>query len=131
MLSYYSTYACQYGMSRFFRTLAVLKKRDAPSSHHGPFCSGGLNLVMYVMYVMYVCYVCMLCMSRVSCMSRMSRVIHDTHVTPVTPVTLVTPVTHVMYIMYVHILCIFSKKRWRTTNRDDLDDRRSHIDQNE
>ena len=27
-LRYYSTYACQYGTSRFFRTLDVLKKRD-------------------------------------------------------------------------------------------------------
>ena len=48
MLSYYSTYACEYGKSRFFRTLAVLKKGDAPSSHHGPFCSGGLNLIIII-----------------------------------------------------------------------------------
>ena len=38
-------------MSRFFRTLDILKKRDAPSSHHSPFCSGGLNLLTGSFYV--------------------------------------------------------------------------------
>ena len=38
-------FACQYRTSRFLRTASVLISRSVLSSHHSPFCSGGLNLV--------------------------------------------------------------------------------------